>query len=105
MKIIDDMICFNSSDRFWGKESEGIKSNTVRVFDKSESELVNAALNGKGIKKIRIENHQTEEFFIRDISDITQYFAYDTQVRLFYKDTDCQDLYDGSVWIFSWKHT
>ena len=69
MRIDNHTIIFKSNPLYYNKEKHGIKPNTVRKVNANElGEIIN---NLFFIQFIRIENTETEEFFIRKLKDIS----------------------------------
>jgi len=70
------LIDFISTFEMYDKEESGIKPNTVRVLN------INKALKLIDATHVRIRRGYTERFFIREITDKTQW---------------------GKLWIISWN--
>lgn len=96
-----ETITFKSLPRLYRVERDGLKCNTVRVIPPAEL----SRHKMRNTEFIEIINCETGESFRRKISHIVQFYAYQEQILRFYKGTDAEGLYDGSVWIISWQHS
>jgi len=73
-------ISFKSTPDNWKKEYLGIKRNTVRVFNSNKDKddirfdiLQRYVFNGEWLLKVEIVNTETDESFIREVTDVTLY--------------------------------
>ena len=83
MKIVNNIIYFKSMPKYYDREISGMKANTVRIVDKFEDALIQLS----ELDYIGITNTETEDFFMRKLSDITRY-VYNNQII---------------IYIFSWR--
>ena len=67
------MVTFKSIPKMWKKEQSGIKPNTFRKIDENDKRFISLR---NGCEEIRIINTKTLEYFIRTITDYTEYDGY-----------------------------
>ena len=81
--VYTEIVCFKSEDKFFRKERDGIKPNTIRIqqvdinrdFDEERRfEKLDAFMNGKtNSLNIEIENVQTGDRFERSVKDVSKW--------------------------------
>jgi len=69
MHFVEDTVYFKSLPEFYEKEEDGRKCNTVREMSGVEY----ATLVGINPENIVIQNTETSEDFIREITDISRW--------------------------------
>ena len=77
---------FKSIPEMWRKEFFGLKPNTVRIieWDDLRLDILNRFMRKDvNILGIEIENTETKEFFLRQVTDVTKF---------------------NDVYIISWSH-
>lgn len=67
-------VCFKSNNENYWKEKTGKKPNTFRKIDVKDSRF--ETLRNYGCPYIRITNADTEEYFVRNITDYTEFEGY-----------------------------
>lgn len=77
---------FKSEPFFYTKEKCGTKPNTVRIVKDDELKELNTFQFQ--LKKILIKNVDTDEYFVRELTDVSQLPGYEGE---------------GEIFIFSWK--
>ena len=72
MKIDGEIVEFQTGAPWFEREKSGLKSSTVRIFRDPEEELkfINSIFQ---FLSVRISNPETQEVFVRRITDISVY--------------------------------
>ena len=71
-------IIFKSNPENFRKEYLGLKKNTIRHFDGTKDDIREVILNDwidneKTMIEIEIQNKETNELFVRTVTDVTYY--------------------------------
>ena len=69
LRKTQEIVGFKSYPKIWLKEKNNIKPNTVRLVDNEDNRFIK--LRENDYSTIRIFNTQTNEYFEREIEDVT----------------------------------